>query len=379
MSKFWFWKNKSFRLFVVILAILVSIISLLLLISLGYQVDWTGFNRHVENISSGQQDQPAKTLWDWLQLLIIPVVLAIGGFLLNITTSRSDQKIAAKRYEADQKIALDKQREDLLQSYLDRMAELLLEKDLRTSKEDAEVRNVARVRTLTVIGQLNTTRQNVVLSFLREAKLAVADPEKSIVTLHNTVLSSANFQGVNFSDIDLSGANLSGANLSGANLSGANLSGANLSGANLSKAILTNTNLSEANLREAVFIEAVLIHANLSRANLRSANLRKVILHETKLQGANLDSIKLQEANLSGINLSGINLREANLCMTEFYKVNLSGADLSEANLSGADLSEANLSGADLSEANISGVKIDQALGITQAQLSQTRANRTQS
>ena len=58
--------------------------------------------------------QPGKSLWDWLQLLIIPVVLAVGALLFNLATTRTEQKIA-----------LDKQREDLFQKYLDCMSDLL--------------------------------------------------------------------------------------------------------------------------------------------------------------------------------------------------------------------------------------------------------------
>src|SRR2546430_10008784 len=34
-------------------------------------------------VKTTSEYQPGKTLWDWLQLLIIPVVLAVAGFLLK--------------------------------------------------------------------------------------------------------------------------------------------------------------------------------------------------------------------------------------------------------------------------------------------------------
>jgi hypothetical protein len=61
---------------------------------------WTGFVK--------------KTLWDWMQLLIIPVVLALSALLFNFAITRNERKIA-----------IDNQQENLLQSYLDRMSELL--------------------------------------------------------------------------------------------------------------------------------------------------------------------------------------------------------------------------------------------------------------
>src|SRR2546430_17242879 len=67
-----------------------------------------------------------KTLWDWLQLLIIPVVLAVGGYLFNYTTSRNERNAADKRNQTERELGLDNQREAALQTYLDKMSELLL-------------------------------------------------------------------------------------------------------------------------------------------------------------------------------------------------------------------------------------------------------------
>ena len=196
-----------------------------------------------------------KTLWDWMQLLIIPVVLAVAALLFNLVSTRTEQRIAVeryeqdkeiaeKRYEQDQNLALDKQREDLLQVYLDRMSELLLDKQLRTSETHAEVRNVARVRTMTFLPRLDATRKSSVLLFLHESGLI--DKGKYI--------------------IDLSGANLSGANLRTDNLSAAYLRNIYLDGANLREA-----DLREADLRDAVLSGVHLNGADLSGANMRDA------------------------------------------------------------------------------------------------------------
>ncbi len=95
--------------------------------------------------------QPGKTLWDWLQLLIIPTVLAVGGYVINLTVSRGEQEATKQRAKTEREIADDNQREAALLAYLDKMSELLLEKELRKSTEDSEVRKIARVRTLTVL------------------------------------------------------------------------------------------------------------------------------------------------------------------------------------------------------------------------------------
>lgn len=61
-----------------------------------------------------------------MQLLIIPVALALIAFWFNRVERSSEQAIAT-----------DNQQETALQAYLDNMSELLLKDDLRESKPDA--------------------------------------------------------------------------------------------------------------------------------------------------------------------------------------------------------------------------------------------------
>ena len=37
---------------------------------------------------------PERTLWDWLSLLIVPVVLALGGYLFTRSENRRTQEVA---------------------------------------------------------------------------------------------------------------------------------------------------------------------------------------------------------------------------------------------------------------------------------------------
>jgi Pentapeptide repeats (8 copies) len=191
---------------------------LVLLIFVGYNLTWTGFLH--------------KTLWDWLQLLIIPLVLAVAALLFNRATSRTEQKIAS-----------DKQREDLLQAYLDHMEELLLEKQLGTSAPEA-VRNIARVRTVTTFSRLDSERKGRVLHFLYESELIMKG--NKIVDLSYADLRNANLVQFDKSEADLSRTDLSGAKLQGAKFIGTDLSGAKLQGANLNGADLSRANLNGA-------------------------------------------------------------------------------------------------------------------------------------
>jgi hypothetical protein len=231
-----------------------------------------------------------KSLWDWLQLLVVPLVLAVVALVFQFANTRTERQIAQQRYEQDKKIALDKQHEDLLQAYLDRISELLLKESLRTSPSE-EVRNVARVRTITVLAQLNALRVGYVFTFLREAGLMSTASTSNVVSLKD-----ANLRSVKWGQADLSGANLNGANLSEAYLSNADLSGAYLKEANLSGTHLSNADLSNAHLKGAN-----LNGANLSGANLSSADLSNAHLKGANLSGAYLTSAKVTEEQMKEI------------------------------------------------------------------------------
>ena len=184
-----------------------------------------------------------KTLWDVLQLAIIPLVLAVGGYLFSQTQKNRDQKITDQRAKVEREIATDRAQENLLQAYLDRMTELLLEKGLRSSEVQSEVRAVARSRTLAVLRGLDGIRKGLLLRFLYESQLIEKD--KVVVSLIGADLSEANLRDAYLHDAGLYGANLRGADLSEANLRDAHLYGADLRGANLSGADLSGAEVSD--------------------------------------------------------------------------------------------------------------------------------------
>src|SRR5712692_2678897 len=239
--------------------------------------------------------------WDWLQLLVIPFVLAVGSYLFIYTASRNGQKAMQLRNQTERDIALDNQHETALQDYIDKLSELLLHEKLRESAPEDEVRKIARVRTLTVLPRLDKERKRSVLQFLHESGLI--DKDKRIIDLRGADLSGANLIAAYLDEADLSRAYLRGAILRGAILRGANLSGANLHEANLDEAYLGEANLGETDLSGAI----------LSGANLHGAGLGGANLGKANLSGANLSGFNLGGANLGGANLGGANLSRADL------------------------------------------------------------------
>jgi len=229
-----------------------------------------------------------KTFWDWMELLIIPTVLAIGALLFNRAERRTGQEIAVERFQ-----------EAALRTYLDRMTELLLDRGLLESERDAEVRIVAEAQTLMTLRILDGKRKGVILKFLSDAGLIKTG--KSLVFLQKADLRKADLSGADLYEADLGGANLCGADLRGAllcksclietdlreallgggDLRGTDLRGANLSGADLHGALLEDADLLDADLSGANLRMAFVTNESLSRArSLKGATLPNGTIHQ---------------------------------------------------------------------------------------------------
>jgi uncharacterized protein YjbI with pentapeptide repeats len=247
----WLWQKMRQHPYIAtgIIVIFIAVTAFVFLVHM-FGWAWTGFNggdskttttSTTHGITTATEHLLTRTLWDWLQLLIVPLMLAVGGFWLNQIQKSRDVRATEQRDKTEREIAADNQREAALQAYLDNMSELLLEKKLRDSAEEDEIRKIARVRTLTVLRRLDPIRKASVIQFLHESGLINKD--KRIINLSGAGLSGADLSGAILSEAILSSANLWRADLwradlSSANLWGANLSGADLWGANLSDAAI---------------------------------------------------------------------------------------------------------------------------------------------
>jgi uncharacterized protein YjbI with pentapeptide repeats len=326
-----------------------------------------------------------QTVWDWLHLLsalAIPVVLAAAGLWFTAQQdhrqevtenlrARQAQNIEDQRAEAEQELAEQRAQDEALQAYLNQMSSFLLEKDLRESKEDSEVRTLARARTLTVLGRLDPTRKTALMQFLVEADLVQrVDGRDPIISLRGADLIDANLQEATGASLDVSGVHHGITNLRGADLSGAYLNDANLYGTSLDNANLSLADLSGADLSWAILKSAEVDFADLSAADLYAADLRKADLHKASLSDADLSGAGLNDANLRSADLSG-----AHLSGNQYGRAFVSGAGLNDADLSGADLSGAHL-GNGLGNAVLSNAVLDNAIlsgaeGITNQELEQ--------
>jgi Pentapeptide repeats (8 copies) len=207
--------------------IIVALAGVLVFLCLAYAREWrwTGLVTY--------ENSHAKTLWDWLDLLIVPAVLALGGYLFARSENQRMQKTAYDERTLDRQIADERQRDDTLQAYLDGMSQLLTDKEppLHRAQPGDSLCTVARARTLTVLGRLDGVGKRNVLQFLFESGLIhkehtfrntldMIEWRHTIVSLKQAKLGKANLRRADLRRVDLRRADLSKANLSEANLRG---------------------------------------------------------------------------------------------------------------------------------------------------------------
>jgi hypothetical protein len=148
---------------VLVTILLVAIVGPLILDRLNHFREWWGFSEYpnerkttqfkpggeIDSRTVIQEPRRAKTYWDWLQLLGVPAAVAITGFWFN------------KRQNERQQIDEDHRAQDAaLQEYLNKMSELLIDKNLHEDPlPHRDTRVTARARTLTVLSQLDSVRK----------------------------------------------------------------------------------------------------------------------------------------------------------------------------------------------------------------------------
>ncbi len=310
------------------------------LILIGYATVWTGFG---EFITETGEIQRGKTLWDWFDLLLLPLVIAGTVSALAVWKWRSDRRQAELQLEQERElawkkveselqmadlrkdshleaseiqsrtnrvIAKDRLHEETLNVYLDRMSELVLERGLQNADPDDTVRTIARSRTLTALVGLDSERKGTILEFLYSAKLInLSDKVGDLMLQVDLVdtkrppvdLAHADFSGAYLAATTLKGADLQEVDFRMADLRGCDLSGANLRGADLSDAELTGARLVQVNLREA----------KLKDADLRSADLTGAVLQGAQMIGAQLSETDMGKSDLTAAALTTQQLKQA--------------------------------------------------------------------
>lgn len=299
------WQRRKKMIWILVALFLFVGCVVLILYAYQLQLAWTGFG--ASQGPDTYQYQFAKSFWDWLQLLVVPVALSIAAYWFNRANNKMKHQMADKRDDIERTIAAENQQATLLQDYLERISDLLLARKFQDPQTSMEACNIARAYTLIVLPRLNAQRKGILLRFLYESQL-ITSPTKGCILLRNADLSNVDLEhfdlsGANLNSANLDGAKLSGAILSEAQLQGAYLCGADMSGATLRGANLHSADLTNGNLNGAILREANLAWANLSYAWLSHTDCTKVNFSDAIVNGARYEQDAFYGANISVMQL----------------------------------------------------------------------------
>jgi uncharacterized protein YjbI with pentapeptide repeats len=242
--------------------------------------DWTGFGESIKD----DKKEAAKTLWDWLDLLIIPFAIGLIGWAFS-------QIEKAKTNKRDE----ESSQNEVLESFLNTITNLIIDNRLHNDPTQQSLA-IARARINIAVNNLNGHRKGQVLQFLYESDLIDIEPKLRIlgVNLQNAVLDE-----IVLGKSEIKGAYFNFASIQNANLNGAILIGCDFSYANLSKSLVKDVDLSYSNLTGAKLQDMDLTSVNLEGANLTEANLKGSRILRTQLDNIfEKRNIKLSKANV---------------------------------------------------------------------------------
>jgi hypothetical protein len=287
------------------LTVIVAVaVTLGILIYIGYGLPWTGFGPR----RMGDSVLPPKTLWEWLQLLVIPAMLALGVYWLNQRQKQHEDRLQQAQKEREEEAAIQRAQDDALLAYLDQMSDLIVDREMRKKPDDPDLRRLAQARTLAILLGLDKDRKRRPLKLIYELSLIMK--EEPILNLKNAGLDTADLSEVTLHDAclreaDLRLANLSGADLKGSDLGEADLRGADLSNANLSDAVLVGANLLPYDEAQPAKLNAPSLSNGTDPSHIDTSN--------NNVKPTNLSGADLSNADLSGAFLSGAGVSEEQL------------------------------------------------------------------
>ena len=342
-------------------------------------------------IVTAYEFQRGRTLWDWMQLLVVPALLFVAGLLFN-----------KKLKEREAIAALDTQREAALQKYFDVVGDLFtkgaqnaphsaspnqepsssepavkppIERELKheISQVGSQVTlapsavSLIRARTLTVLAMLDGRRKGALMRFLLEAELVQMCPRDrppgAVLSLENADLRDAELRGLSLRDVPLSHVDLRGADLRLVNLKDADIRITTLIDDKWQLVWkIANNRFNRklwdevVDLKDADLAEACLNGAELNRIDLRGADLRGTSLDMAQFQNAVIDRKtridpkwflvwKIANDKAEKIDLRGSDLLHAYLAGLALHGKSLLGANIAGTDLSLAFLEEADLRG----------------------------------
>ncbi|CAF1181015.1 unnamed protein product [Adineta steineri] len=208
---------------------------------------------------------------------------------------KTQEQLEGIKREQDLHIAEAIQQDTVLNAYLEKVSQLLLNHQFNLSSNIRK--SIIRPKTLTTIRQLDATRKTLLVKFLYESSLLLRrETDDDSIS--------------NEKDVDLSDANLNGIIMGNQNI---DIERVNLFRISLSKVTLINSSFTFCSLNCANFERSILDGSSFRNSHLRDTNLFRTSLAYADFTGATLSGSNLILANLTGSNILDSQLVDVSL------------------------------------------------------------------
>jgi hypothetical protein len=255
--------------------------------------EWTGLSEKRWRKDPDEEIRPAKTAWDWLQLVAVPLMLAVLALIFNGWLSGREADREEARAQRDRDIAREARLDGILTGYLADTSKLVLDRDLLRSRFGSDVQSVARTLSLAAVRRLDGRRKGEVLKYLMDSRL---------LGVGGVAGSGSHGRGGPRLKVDVEGADLRDADLTGEVVSGI-LRGADLRNARFDSATLDGVEFGSSDLRGASFRKALSVEANFTGARLNGAAFDRADMigpDDTAFDFACLTNASFRKADLRG-------------------------------------------------------------------------------
>ncbi len=248
---------------------------------------------------------PAKTVWDILEVVLLPLTVALA-----VTVWLYHKK----------ELADSNHRKRLVSDYQKEMTELIVNKDLLRSPSGSGVQAAAHIKTLVTLRQLKGPEKLIIFQFLVKSGLINNREEQPPILS----LEEADLSGITFED-------------------GLHVENINLGGANLGKLIAD---------------KGIFKHVDFTNCNLEGSSLEEAEIYGCELKGACLERAYLEDALLYFSNFEGTRMARSNLTRARLTNTNLTDVDFTKTRVKNADFTDAVIDNTNFRKSN--GLKSEQ-------------------
>lgn len=241
-----------------------------------------------------------KTLWDWLDLLIAPGILAIIAWKFTDSQKNKEIEVSSTQY-----------RENVFHEYILNISSYITDGTIYLS--NSNLVETIRINTLNTLRILDGEQKGQLIRFLHDAKLIGWSPNYDdegekiapIIRLKDADLNGINLSGtyslemydenrkkiqpyfnVNLNGIDLSFTNLSHANLQGIQIFEGNFTASNLEYSKLSSSEIESCSFGNAKISNAYLDHLYCSSTNFNRAQFSFSKLSHSVFNDSSFSMA---------------------------------------------------------------------------------------------